>query len=50
VVLVSVDKSSAVLEIDGKKQSLEMGQHFESAASTGGLSTVTIARDRAGIS
>jgi len=48
VVLVSVDKSSAVLEIDGKKQSLEMGQHFESAASTGGLSTVTIAAGQGG--
>jgi len=48
VVLVSVDKSSAVLEIDGKKQSLEMGQHFESAAATGTLSTVTIAAGQGG--
>ena len=35
VMLVSVDGKGAVLEIDGKKQTLEMGQHFESAASTG---------------
>jgi aspartyl protease family protein len=43
VVLVSVDGKAAVLEIDGKKQSLEMGQHFESAAATGGREEVVLA-------
>lgn len=48
VVLISVDKTSAVLEVDGKKQSLEMGQHFESAASTGSTGSVTIAAGQGG--
>lgn len=48
VMLVSVDKSSAVLEVDGKKQSLEMGQHFESAAATGAREVVTIAASQGG--
>jgi len=48
VVLVSVDKSSAVLEIDGRKQSLEMGQHFESAAGTAAREVVTIAAGQGG--
>ena len=48
VVLVSVDKISAVLEVDGKKQSLEMGQHFESAAGTGTRDVVTIAASGGG--
>jgi aspartyl protease family protein len=48
VVLVSVDSTKAVLEIDGKKQTLEMGQHFESPASTGARNTVTLAADSRG--
>lgn len=48
VALVSVDRTTAVLEIDGKKQSLEMGQHFESAAATGGRSEVTMAEGSGG--
>jgi aspartyl protease family protein len=48
VVLVSVDGKAAVLEIDGRKQSLEMGQHFESAASTGERNEVTIAAGTGG--
>lgn len=48
VVLVSVDARAAVLEIDGKKQTLEMGQHFESAASTGTRNSVTMAADSRG--
>jgi aspartyl protease family protein len=48
VVLVSVDKQNAVLEIDGKKQTLEMGQHFESASSTGSRGEVTIAASSGG--
>ena len=34
--LISADSKGAVLEIDGKRQTLEMGQHFETAAMTGG--------------
>jgi aspartyl protease family protein len=46
--LVSVDARGAVIEIDGVRQSLEMGQHFESAAETGALQSVTMARDGSG--
>ncbi|APV49718.1 hypothetical protein BWI17_08505 [Betaproteobacteria bacterium GR16-43] len=48
VTLLSVDKTSAVLEIDGKKQTLEMGQHFESAAATGSRGEVSIAAGQGG--
>jgi aspartyl protease family protein len=48
VKLVSVDRNAAVLEVDGKRQTLEMGQHFATSASkaTGGL--VTLASDSRG--
>jgi aspartyl protease family protein len=45
VLLVSADSRSATVEIDGKRQVLEMGQHAESAALTGALSSVTIGAD-----
>jgi aspartyl protease family protein len=45
VLLVSADSRSATLEIDGKRQVLEMGQHAESAALTGALPSVTLAAD-----
>lgn len=48
VVLVSVEKNAAVLEIDGRKQTLEMGQHFESAASTGGREEATLSAGAGG--
>jgi len=48
VTLVSVDNRAAVIEVDGKRQTLEMGQHFESAASTGARSVVTLASDASG--
>jgi aspartyl protease family protein len=48
VMLVSVDGKAAVIEVDGKKQTLEMGQHFESAASTGARDVVTLAADARG--
>ena len=48
VVLVSVGNGNAVLEIDGKRQTLEMGQHFETAADTGSRTSVTLARDNRG--
>lgn len=48
VVLVSVDDKGAVLEIDGKRQTLEMGQHFESTSQTGTRNTVVLAPDTRG--
>lgn len=48
VALVSSDSRGAVLEIDGKRQTLEMGQHFESAAETGARRAVTLAADSRG--
>lgn len=48
VKLLSVDAKGAVLEIDGQKHSLEMGQHFETAAQTGGRTRVTLAPDERG--
>jgi aspartyl protease family protein len=48
VLLVSVDARGATLEIDGKRQTLEMGQHFETAAMTGGRTSVTLAQDGRG--
>jgi aspartyl protease family protein len=48
VMLVSVANGAAVLEIDGKRQTLEMGQHFETAADTGSRTSVTLARDNRG--
>jgi len=45
VVLVSVGNGSAVLEVDGKRQTLEMGQHFETASMTGSRTSVTLAQD-----
>jgi len=46
--LVSVDHSSATLEVDGRREKLEMGQHFETAASTGSRSSVTLPADSRG--
>jgi aspartyl protease family protein len=46
--VISVDSKGAVLEIDGKREALEMGQHFESAADTGARQSVTMARDERG--
>jgi aspartyl protease family protein len=48
VVLISSDSKGAVLEVDGKRQTLEMGQHFESAALTGERLSVTLAADERG--
>ncbi|HET7729182.1 MAG TPA: TIGR02281 family clan AA aspartic protease [Usitatibacter sp.] len=46
--LISADSRAAVLEIDGQRQTLEMGQHFETPALTGALQTVTLAPDSRG--
>lgn len=48
VMLVSVDAKGATFEIDGKRQVLEMGQHFETAAMTSARTTVTLAPDGRG--
>ena len=48
VTLVSVTNGAAVLEIDGKRQTLEMGQHFETASMTGSRTSVTLAQDGRG--
>ncbi len=48
VLLVSADSKSALLEIDGKRERLEMGQHFESAALTGARDSITLAADSRG--
>lgn len=48
VKLVSADSKAAVVEIEGKRERLEMGQHFESAAQTGPRRSVTLAPDDRG--
>ena len=48
VLLVSVGNGNAVLEIDGKRQTLEMGQHFETAAMSSARTSVTLAQDSRG--
>jgi aspartyl protease family protein len=48
VKLVAVDAKGATLEIDGKRQILEMGQHFETPASGGERTSVTLAPDSRG--
>jgi aspartyl protease family protein len=48
VKLLSADSKSAVLEIDGKRQTLEMGQHFESAEASAARNTVTLPADSHG--
>jgi aspartyl protease family protein len=48
VKLVAVDSRGAVIEVDGKRESLEMGQHFESASQTGARQSATLAADSRG--
>jgi aspartyl protease family protein len=48
VLLISADSKSATIEIDGKRQIMEMGQHAESAAQTGSRQSVTLATDSRG--
>ena len=48
VALISSDHDSAVLEVDGKREKLEMGQHFETAAQTGSRQSVSLAQDDSG--
>lgn len=48
VLLVSADSRAAVVEVDGKRLRLEMGQHFESSEQSGARSSVTLAPDASG--
>ena len=48
VLLVSVDSTAAVVEVDGRRERLEMGQHFETAAQTGSRNATTMAADERG--
>ena len=48
VKLIAVDRNGATLEIDGKRQTLEMGQHFATAPSAGGGNRVKLAPDSRG--
>jgi aspartyl protease family protein len=46
--VVSADSRGAVLEIDGKRETLQMGQHFESSELTGSRNAVTLPADSRG--
>ena len=48
VLLLAADSKSATLEIDGKRQVMELGQHVESAALTGERQSVSLAADANG--
>jgi len=48
VKLISSDSHGAVLEVDGKRETVEMGQHFETAAVTGSRQSVTLPADERG--
>lgn len=48
VKLVSADSRGAVVEIEGRRLTLEMGQHFESAAQTGAPRAFRVAADSSG--
>lgn len=48
VKLLASDSAGAVLEIDGKRQTLQMGQHFESPSQPNERVSVTLAPDARG--
>ena len=48
VLLVSVDATAAVIEVDGKRERVEMGQHFETAGQSGSRTATTLAPDERG--
>jgi aspartyl protease family protein len=48
VKLISTDGRSALLEVEGKRLTVEMGQHFETASLTGARRSVTLAPDSRG--
>lgn len=46
--LISVDSRGATLDIDGKRQTLEMGQHYETPGQSAERTSVTLAPDSRG--
>lgn len=48
VKLISTEANAAVVEVEGRRERLEMGQHFESAEQTGARPSVTLAPDSRG--
>lgn len=48
VKLISADSRGAVLEIEGRRHTVEMGQHFETAAQTGARHAVVLPADSRG--
>ena len=48
VLLVSVDSTAVVVEVDGKRERLEMGRHFETSAQSGTRATTTMAPNEHG--
>jgi aspartyl protease family protein len=48
VLLLSADSRSATFEIDGKRETLEMGQHFERATESGGRASAILPHDGTG--
>ena len=48
VKLLAADHAGATVEIDGRRETLQMGQHFETAAQTGGRRSVVLAPDDRG--
>jgi aspartyl protease family protein len=48
VLLVSVDGSGAVVEVEGKRERIELGQHFETASQSGARTTATLPSNERG--
>src|SRR6185369_13984576 len=48
VKLLAADHNGATVEVDGRQETLQMGQHFETAAQTGGRKSVVLAPDDRG--
>lgn len=48
VTVVSVEKGRAIVEVEGKKRVLQIGQHYRSAAAPADHETVTLAADARG--
>jgi aspartyl protease family protein len=49
VLVVSVEKDRATVEIDGKRRVLQIGQHYRSAAASSDRASVTLAADPRGM-
>src|SRR5512145_1814390 len=48
ITVISVERSEATVEIDGKRRVLKMGQHYHAAAATADRQSVTLAADPRG--